>query len=81
MHLLYCYNNFWKASELREKAKVTGSKVLTIGTLRNCLDANLGQIFCNMDGVVDWCIVQVEMLLIRFEECRPLPTESLPELP
>ena len=30
---------------------------------------------------MDWCIVLVEMLLTRFEECWPLPTESLPELP
>ena len=36
---------------------------------------------CDKDGVVDWCIVLVEMLLTRFEECWPLPTESLPELP
>ena len=33
------------------------------------------------DGVVDLCIVLVEMPLARFEECWPLPTESLPELP
>ena len=31
--------------------------------------------------VVDWCIVLVEMPLTRFEECWPLPKESLPELP
>ena len=30
---------------------------------------------------MDWCIVLVEMQLTRFEECWPLPTESLPELP
>ena len=30
---------------------------------------------------MDWCIVLVEMPLTRFEECWPLPTESLPELP
>ena len=47
----------------------------------NYLDAYLGQIVCNMDGVVDWCIVLVEIPLTRFEECWPLPTESLPELP
>ena len=28
-----------------------------------------------------WCIVLVEMPLTWFEECWPLPTESLPELP
>ena len=33
------------------------------------------------DGVVDWCIVLVEIPLTRFEECWPLPTKSLPELP
>ena len=46
----------------------------------NCLDTDLGQIVCDKDGVVDWYIVLVEMPLTRFEECRPLPTESLPEL-
>ena len=30
---------------------------------------------------MDWCIVLMEMPLTRFEECWPLPTESLPELP
>ena len=52
-----------------------------IGKMRNCLDAHLGQIVCDKDGVVDWFIVLVEMPLTRFEECWPLPTESLPELP
>ena len=33
------------ASELREKAKVTGSKVWTIGTVRNCLDTHLRYVF------------------------------------
>ncbi len=37
--------------------------------MRNCLDAHLGQIVCDKDGVVEWCIVLVEMLLTRFEEC------------
>ena len=68
-------------SELRESAKVTESKVWTIGRLRNCLEAHLGQIVCNKDGVVDWGIVLVEMPLIQFEECWPLTMESLPELP
>ena len=54
------------------------SQVWTIG---NCLDDHLGQIVCDKDRVVDWCIVLVEMPLTRFEECWPLPTESLPELP
>ena len=35
----------------------------------------------SVDGVVDWCIVLLEMPLTRFEECLPLLTESLPELP
>ena len=30
---------------------------------------------------MDWCIVQVEMPLTRFEKCWPLPTESLHEHP
>ena len=59
---------------------MTESKVWTIGKLRNCLDAHLGQIVCDKDGLVDWCIVLVEMPLTRFEECWPLPAES-PELP
>ena len=37
-------------------------------------------IVCDKDGVVDWCIVLMEMPLTQFEECCPLPTESLPEL-
>ena len=41
------------------------SKVWTIGRLRNCLDAHLGQIACDKDGVVDWCIVLVEIPLSR----------------
>ena len=45
------------------------------------LDAHLVQIVWDKDGVVDWCIVLVEMPLILFEECWPLPTESLPEFP
>ena len=49
--------------------------------VRNCLDTHLGQIVCDKDGVVGWCIVLVEMSLNRFQECWPLPTESLPELP
>ena len=52
----------------------TGTNVWTIWRLRNCLDAHLGQIVCDKDGVVDWCIV-------LFEESWPLPKESLPELP
>ena len=67
--------------ELRESPKVTGSKVWAIGRLRNSLDAHLAKIVCDKDGIVGWCIVLVEMPLTRFEECWPLPTESLPELP
>ena len=37
--------------------------------------------YSDKDGVVDWYIVVVEMPLTRFEECWPLPTESLPEIP
>ena len=55
--------------------------VLHIGRLRNCLDAHLGQIVCDKDGVVDRCIVLVEMPLTQFEKWWPLPMESLPELP
>ena len=66
-HLLNCLIK--TATELREKAKVTGSKVWTIGRVRSCLDAYLGQIVCDKDGVADWCIVLVEMPLARFEEC------------
>ena len=46
----------------------------------NCLDSHLAQKVCDKDGVLDWCIVLVEVPLIRFEECWPLPTESLSEL-
>ena len=75
-HLFNCL--IMTASELRDKQK---SQVWTIGRVRNCLDAHFGQIVCDKDGVVDWCIVLVEMPLTRFEECWSLPTESLPELP
>ena len=78
-HFLNCL--ITTASELRELEKVTGSKVWTIGRLMICLDAHLGKIVCDKDRVVDWCIVLVEMPLTRFEECWPLPMESLPELP
>ena len=61
--------------------KYIGSKVWTIVRVTNCLDAHLGKIVCDKDGVVDWCIVLLEMQLTRFEECWPLPTESLPKLP
>ena len=66
-HLLNCIKT--TASELREKAKVTGSKVWTIGRVKNCRDAHLGQIVCDKDGVVDWYIVLVEIPLTGFEGC------------
>ena len=72
-HFLHCL--ITTASELREKTKVTGSKVSTIGRVTNCLDFHLGQIVCDKDGVVDWCIILVEMPLTRFEECWPFLTE------
>ena len=78
-HLLNCL--ITTASEFREQAKVTGSKVWTIGRVRNCIDAHLGQIVCDEDGVLDWCIVLMEMPLTQFEECWPVPMESLHELP
>ena len=58
-HLLNCL--ITTACELRELRKVTGSKVWTIGKLRNCPDAHLGQIVCDKDGVVDWCIAHPAM--------------------
>ena len=70
-HLLNCL--ITTASELREYPKVTGSKVWTIGRLTNCLNAHLGQIVSDKDGVVDWCIVPVEIPLTRLEECWLLP--------
>ena len=51
-HLLNCL--ITTASELREIPKVTGKKVWTIGRVKNCLDAYLGQIVSDKDGVVDW---------------------------
>ena len=42
---------------------------------------HLDQIDCDKNRVVDWCIVLVEMPLSKFEECWPLPKDSLPELP
>ena len=37
--------------------------------MRNCVDAHLGQIVCDKNGVVKWCIVLLEMPLARFKEC------------
>ena len=54
-HLLNCL--ITTASEFRELPKVTGTKGWTIETVRNCLDAHLGQIVCDKVVVVDWCIV------------------------
>ena len=68
-------------SELWDKPNVTGNNVYIIGRLRSCPDVHLGQIVCDKDGVVDWCIVLVEMPLTRVEEFWSLPTESLPGLP
>ena len=39
------------------------------------------RIICDKDGVVDWCIVLLEMPLSRFEDYWPLSNESLSELP
>ena len=47
-HLLNCL--ITTASELTELPKVTGSKVWSVGSVRNCLDAHLGQIVCDKDG-------------------------------
>ena len=55
------------------KSKVTGTKCWTIGRLSNYLDAHLDQKVCDKDGVVDWCIVLMEMPVTRFEECWRLP--------
>ena len=68
----------WSSSQSLSSPQL--SKVWTIGRVTNCVHAHLGQIVCDKDGVVDWCIVLLEMPLTRFEECCPLPTESLPEL-
>ena len=66
-HLLNCL--ITTATKLRRLLKVTGSNVWTIGTVGNCLDAHLGQIVCDKDGVVDWCIVLQEMPLTWFCGC------------
>ena len=57
MHLLCCSNNFWKAPWKSSCVSmsmtiVTASFISLI--VRNCLDAHLGQIVCNKNGVVDW---------------------------
>ena len=49
--------------------------------LKGMIDAFEKDGHSQLDGVVDWCIVLVEMQLTRSEECWPLPTESIPELP
>ena len=35
----------------------------------NCLESHFGQKVGGEDGVVDWCIVLLEMPQTRFEEC------------
>ena len=50
--------------------QVTGSKVWTIGRVRKCLDAHLGQIVCDKDGVVH---CPGGNTTERFEECWPIP--------
>ena len=40
--------------------------------LRKCLDAHLGQIVCDKDAVVDWCIVLLEMPLTGITSWTPL---------
>ena len=66
-HSLFHHRNYLitTASELRWLPKVTGCKISIIGTVRNCLDAHLGQIACDKDGVVDWCLVLVEIPLTK----------------
>ena len=54
------------ASELRGISKSHREQGLDY---RDGLDAHLGQTVCDKDGVVDLCIVLVEMPLTRFEEC------------
>ena len=61
---------------LGNNQKSQGCKAWTIGRLKHRLDAHLGQIVCDRDRVVDWCIFLVEMPLTRFEECWPLPTKT-----
>ena len=65
---------------LGNKQKSQGARSGLWGHMRNCLNAHLGQIVCDKDGVLGWCIVLVEISQTRFEECWPLPTESLAEL-
>ena len=74
-HFLNCL--ITTACELREKPKFTGSKVSTKGRVTNCLDAHLGQIVCDKDGVVDWYIVLLDLPLTQFKECWPLPYISV----
>ena len=47
----------------------------------SCVSMSMTFVTASFMELSDWCIVLVEMPLIRFEECWPLPTESLPELP
>ena len=54
------------ASDLREWPKVPGSKVWTLGRLRNCLNAHLGQIVYDKDGVEDWCVDSIWKVLASF---------------
>ena len=63
MHLLYRSNNFWKAPWKSSCVSVSRT-FLTAFVLSNRdidIDVHLGQIVCDKDGVVDWCIVLVAM--------------------
>ena len=60
---------------------VSSTSIFILGSSTSILADHLGQIVCDKDGVVDWCIVLVEIPLTRFEEFWPLPTEPLPKFP
>ena len=55
------YSLFHLLSSLITTASELSKQGLDYREEMNCLDAHLGQIVCDKDGVVDWCIVLVEI--------------------
>ena len=60
------------ASELRQSPNITGSKVWTIWTGKNCLDTHFGQIVCDKDGVGIKLPTKIDMPLNKETKLKDL---------
>ena len=78
MNVLYRFKNICKAPW--KSYSVSVSMTFVTASFISLMVQH-DQIDWDKDGVVDWCIILVEMTLARFEKCWPLPTASLPEIP